>query len=70
MWFDCEGNLRYAESSRFDPLLRSKIHDVGFTDVVVDVKSIMAKRSTRATLRLTWAKWDGVTRPENYDLLG
>ncbi|MFR0893335.1 MAG: hypothetical protein ACLSGF_00090 [Alistipes onderdonkii] len=38
MWFDCEGN--YATLSHPDSIRYyvSKIHDMGFTDVVVDVK--------------------------------
>ena len=48
MWFDCEAN--YATLSHPDSIRYyvSKIHDMGFTDVVVDVKSIMGETLTRA----------------------
>ena len=43
MWFDCEANyatLSHPDSIRYYVF---KIHDMGFTDVVVDVKSIMGE---------------------------
>lgn len=70
MWFDCEGN--YATLSHPDSIRYyvSKIHDMGFTDVVVDVKSIMGETLYKSDIAPYMGEWDGVTRPENYDLLG
>ena len=43
MWFDCEAN--YARLSHPDSIRHyvSRLHDMGFTDLVVDVKSIMGE---------------------------
>ena len=70
MWFDCEAN--YATLSHPDSIRYyvSKIHDMGFTDVVVDVKSIMGETLYKSDIAPYMGEWDGVTRPENYDLLG
>ena len=70
MWFDCEAN--YATLSHPDSIRYyvSKIHDMGFTDVVVDVKSIMGETLYKSDIAPYMGEWEGVTRPENYDLLG
>ena len=43
---------------------------MGFTDVVVDVKSIMGETLYKSDIAPYMGEWEGVTRPENYDLLG
>ena len=69
MWFDCEAN--YARLSHPDSIRYyvSKIHDMGFTDVVVDVKSIMGETLYKSDIAPYMGEWEGVTRPESYDML-
>ena len=63
MWFDCEAN--YATLSHPDSIRYyvSKIHDMGFTDVVVDVKSIMGETLYKSDIAPYMGEWEGVTRP-------
>ena len=70
MWFDCEAN--YARLSHPDSICHyvSRLHDMGFTDLVVDVKSIMGETLYKSDIAPYMGEWEGVTRPEDYDMLG
>ena len=70
MWFDCEAN--YARLSHPDSIRHyvSRLHDMGFTDLVVDVKSIMGETLYKSDIAPYMGEWEGVTRPEDYDMLG
>lgn len=70
MWFDCEAN--YARLSHPDSIRHyvSRLHDMGFTDLVVDVKSIMGETLYKSDIAPYMGEWEDVTRPEDYDMLG
>lgn len=70
MWFDCEAN--YARLSQPDSIdyYLTKIHDMGFNDVVVDVKSIMGEVLYKSNIAPYMGEWEGTTRSEDYDMLG
>jgi hypothetical protein len=69
MWFDCEANfarLSYPDSIAF---YLDKLKEVGFTDVIADVKSIMGETLFKSKYAPYMKEWEGVTRNENYDML-
>lgn len=69
MWFDCEAN--YARLSNPDSIryYAEKLRDLGFTDLVVDVKSIMGETLYKSDIAPYMGEWKGITRPETYDML-
>lgn len=69
MWFDCEANyqrLSYPDSIAF---YLKKVKDIGFTDVVVDVKSIMGEVLYKSKIAPYMGEWEGWYRSEDYDML-
>ena len=69
MWFDCEAN--YARLSNPDSIryYAEKLREMGFTDMVVDVKSIMGETLYKSDIAPYMGEWKGTTRPEEYDML-
>lgn len=70
MWFDCEANykrLSYPDSIAF---YLKKVRDIGFTDVVVDIKSIMGEVLYKSAYAPYMGEWKGDKRPMDYDMLG
>lgn len=70
MWFDCEAN--YATLSTPDSILfyLEKCRDLGFGNVVVDMKSIMGEVLYDSSIAPYMGEWEGVTRPRDYDMFG
>ena len=70
MWFDCEAN--YAVLSHPDSIqyYLAKCKDLGFGNVVVDVKSIMGEVLYESEIAPYMGDWEGVERPVDYDMLG
>ncbi|HOI48049.1 MAG TPA: alpha amylase family protein [Prolixibacteraceae bacterium] len=70
MWFDCEANyerLSYPDSIAF---YLDKVREIGFTDVVIDVKSIMGEVLYDSKIAPYMGEWKGVTRERDYDMIG
>lgn len=70
MWFDCEAN--YATLSCPDSIqfYLKKCKDLGFDNVVVDVKSIMGEVLYDSEIAPYMGDWGGVERSRDYDMLG
>ena len=70
MWFDCEAN--YATLSHPDSIqfYLAKCKELGFGNVVVDVKSIMGEVLYDSEIAPYMGDWEGVERPRDYDMLG
>ena len=70
MWFDCEAN--YATLSHPDSIqfYLAKCKELGFENVVVDVKSIMGEVLYDSQIAPYMGDWEGVTRSRDYDMLG
>lgn len=69
MWLDCEANferLSYPDSVDF---YLEKVKQVGFTDLVVDVKSIMGETLFKSKYAPYMDEWKGVVRPDKYDMV-
>ena len=69
MWFDCEANyatLSHPDSIKF---YLEKCKDLGFGNVVVDVKSIMGEVLYDSEIAPYMGDWEGVERPRDYDML-
>ena len=70
MWFDCEANyatLSHPDSIKF---YLEKCKDLGFGNVVVDVKSIMGEVLYDSEIAPYMGDWEGVERARDYDMLG
>lgn len=68
MWFDCEGNwktLSCPDSIRF---YVAKCKEVGFDNVVVDMKSIMGEVLYDSKIAPYMGDWAGVERSRDYDM--
>ena len=70
MWFDCEAN--YATLSHPDSIYyyMKKSQEIGFDNVVVDVKSIMGEVLYDSDIAPYMGDWEGVERSKDYDMLG
>ena len=69
MWFDCEAN--YATLSHPDSIRYyiQKSKDLGFENVVVDMKSIMGEVLYDSEIAPYMGDWEGVERSRDYDML-
>lgn len=70
MWFDCEAN--YATLSQPDSIKHylAKCKEIGFDNVVVDVKSIMGEVLYDSKIAPYMGDWAGVERARDYDMMG
>lgn len=70
MWFDCEAN--YVTLSNPDSIRHylAKVKDIGFGNVVVDVKSIMGEVLYDSGIAPYMSPFDGVERERGYDMMG
>lgn len=70
MWFDCEAN--YATLSTPDSIdfYLHKVKDLGFGNVVVDVKSIMGEVLYDSEIAPYMSPFEGVERARDYDMMG
>lgn len=69
MWFDCEANferLSYPDSITY---YLQKVKDLGFTDVVVDAKSIMGEVLYKSKIAPYMGEWEGAYRSEDFDVM-
>ena len=69
MWFDCEAN--YATPSHPDSIqfYLAKCKELGFGNVVVDVKSIMGETLYDSKYAPYMAEFEGTVRPREYDMM-
>ena len=69
MWVDCEANferMSYPDSIAF---YTEKMHQIGVTDIVVDVKSIMGETLYDSMYAPYMAEFEGTVRPREYDMM-
>ncbi|MDY3978876.1 MAG: alpha amylase family protein [Tidjanibacter sp.] len=69
MWLDCEANFERLSSPDSIVYYIDKLQQTGFTDVVVDVKSIMGEVLYRSNIAPQMSSWNGTVRPDDYDML-
>lgn len=69
MWVDCEANFERMSSPDSIRYYVNFLKERGFTDVVVDVKSIMGETLYKSEIAPYMAEWEGVVRSEDYDML-
>lgn len=69
MWLDCEANFERLSTPDSIDYYITRIKDLGFTDVVADVKSIMGEVLYKSDIAPYMGEWDGVERPLDYDML-
>ncbi len=70
MWFDCEANYRTLSEPDSIRFYLQKCKDLGFGNVVVDVKSIMGEVLYDSEIAPYMGDWEGVERSRDYDMMG
>ena len=70
MWFDCEADYATLSSPDSIEFYLEKCRDLGFGNVVVDMKSIMGEVLYDSKIAPYMGAWDGVTRSRDYDMFG
>ena len=69
MWFDGEANFRrFSNTDSIDYYL-NKVHDIGFTDVVIDVRPITGEVLFDSKYAPRMREWNGYQR-KDFDYLG
>ncbi len=69
MWIDCEANFVRAGSADSIRFYLEKLKRIGFTDVVIDVKSIMGEVLYKSKIAPFMGEWDGEYRSEDFDMM-
>ncbi len=69
MWFDCEANYRTLSTPDSIRYYIQKSKDIGFDNVVVDVKSIMGEVLYDSEIAPYMGDWEGVERERTYDMM-
>ncbi len=69
MWFDCEANYERLSSKDSIVFYLKKVKSIGFTDVVIDVKSIMGEVLYKSKIAPYMGEWEGHYRSEDFDML-
>lgn len=69
MWLDCEANFERLSTPDSIDYYMARIKDLGFTDVVADVKSIMGEVLYKSDIAPYMGEWHGTVRSEDYDML-
>ncbi len=69
MWFDCEANYRTLSNPDSIRHYIQKSKDIGFDNVVVDVKSIMGEVLYDSKIAPYMGDWEGVERSRDYDMM-
>lgn len=70
MWFDCEANYSALSSPDSIRFYLEKVRDLGFGNVVVDMKSIMGEVLYDSEIAPYMSPFEGVERSRNYDMMG
>lgn len=70
MWFDCEANYSALSSPDSIRFYLEKVRDLGFGNVVVDMKSIMGEVLYDSEIAPYMSPFEGVGRSRNYDMMG
>jgi hypothetical protein len=69
MWFDAEANFKRLSTPDSIIYYLKVIKDAGFTDAVLDVKTIMGEVLYQSKLAPFFEQYDGVKHPRDYDML-
>lgn len=69
MWVDCEANYERMSTPDSIRYYVNFLKEKGFTDLVVDVKSIMGETLYKSEIAPYMGEWEGVVRSEDYDML-
>ncbi len=69
MWFDCEANYRTLSSPDSIKFYLKKCKELGFDNVVVDMKSIMGEVLYDSEIAPYMGDWEGVERSRDYDMM-
>src|SRR5690554_1876186 len=69
MWFDCEANYERLSIPDSITYYLKRVAEIGVTDVVVDIKSIMGETLYDSKYAPFMGEWKGIKRSSDYDML-
>ena len=69
MWVDCEANFERMSTLDSIAYYTEKMHQIGVTDIVVDVKSIMGETLYDSKYAPYMGEFEGTVRPREYDMM-
>lgn len=69
MWFDCEANYRTLSCPDSIRFYIDKCREIGFDNVVVDVKSIMGETLYDSDIAPYMGEFEGTVRDRSYDMM-
>ena len=69
MWFDCEANYALLSNPDSIKFYVKKVKDLGFDNVVVDVKSITGEVLYNSSIAPYMSPFDSVSRSTDYDMM-
>ena len=69
MWVDCEANFERMSTLDSIAYYTEKMHSIGVTDIVVDVKSIMGETLYDSKYAPYMGEFEGTVRPREYDMM-
>ncbi|MBR5465348.1 MAG: family 10 glycosylhydrolase [Alistipes sp.] len=69
MWVDCEANFERMSTLDSIAYYTEKMHAIGVTDIVVDVKSIMGETLYDSKYAPYMGEFEGTVRPREYDMM-
>ena len=69
MWVDCEANFARMSSADSIAYYTEKMHKIGITDIVVDVKSIMGETLYDSAYAPYMGEFEGTVRSREYDMM-
>ena len=69
MWFDCEANYKTLSEPDSIRFYLEKCKELGFDNVVVDMKSIMGEVLYDSDIAPYMGEWKGVERSRDYDMM-
>ena len=69
MWLDCEAHFERLSTPDSVDYYMARIKELGFTDVVADMKSIMGEVLYKSDIAPYMGEWNGTVRSEDYDML-
>jgi uncharacterized lipoprotein YddW (UPF0748 family) len=69
MWFDATANFRRLSDPDSIRYYIEKVHSLGFTDIVLDIKPITGEVLYRSAFAPQMKEWNGFTRPDSFDFI-
>lgn len=70
IWMEGTGNYRVFSTPDSIEFYLSKVKDMGFDNVILDVRAVTGEVLYQSDIAPYLGEWKGVTRPADYDIMG